>query len=145
MMRVAMRVGLVMAVAMLVAGCGSPSVATEAPTEAPPTQASSAPASTPTAPPAVEPTEASTEAPTVAPTAATPGENVAFNWAQGSVPPSDADDVDIIARDLMENDGITSVTGNETVLNIVYDPTRITVEEIMALLQQMGHPVVVNE
>jgi hypothetical protein len=141
-----MRVGLVVAVAMMVAGCGGPSTATEAPTEAPPTQASSTPASTSAAPPTEAPTEVPTEPPpTAEPTAATSIESVDFNWAPGSVPPSDADDVAVIAVDLMENDGIVTVTGTETVLNVSYDPARITVEEIMALLQQMGHPVVVNE
>jgi hypothetical protein len=140
-----MRVSLVVAVAMMVAGCGSPSAATQAPTEAPPTQAPSTPTALPASNPTEAPTEAPTTAPAVEPTATTPVANVAFNWAPGSVPPSDSDDVDIIAGDLMENDGITSVTGNETVLNVVYDPTRITVEEIMSLLEQMGHPVVVNE
>lgn len=145
-MRVALRIGLVVSVVMMVAGCGSPSAATEAPTEAPPTQASSTPASTQAAPPTEAPTEVPTEPPpTAEPTAATPVETVAFNWAPGSVPPSDADDVAVIAVDLMENDAIVSVTGGETVLNVSYDPTRITVEEIMALLRQMGHPVVVNE
>jgi hypothetical protein len=146
MIRVVMSVVLVVAVAVVMAGCGSPSATTAAPTQAPPTQTSGAPASTPTAAPTEAPTVAPTEPlPTVAPTATTPREMVVFNWVPGSVPPSDSDDVDIIAAELTTHDGILSVTGNETVLNVVYDPTVITVEEIMAILKQIGHPVVINE
>jgi hypothetical protein len=83
--------------------------------------------------------------PTAAPTATTPREQVTFNWAPGSVTPADSDDVDEIVRDLMTHDGILSGDGNETVLNIFYDPTVITVEEIMEILQTIGHPVVLNE
>lgn len=145
-MRVALRVGLVVAVAMAAAGCGSPSAATQAPTEAPPTQASGGPASTPTAPPTAAPTQAPTAPPpAVAPTATRPGASVVFSWAPGSVKPADSDDVDEIVRDLVTRDGVLSGNGNETVLNIFYDPTVITVEEIMAILQQIGHPVVINE
>jgi hypothetical protein len=61
------------------------------------------------------------------------------------VTPADSDDVDEIVRDLRSHDGILSGNGNETELNIVYDPTVITVEEIMDLLKQIGHPVVVND
>jgi hypothetical protein len=45
----------------------------------------------------------------------------------------------------MNIEGILSGNGNEQVLNITYDPTVITVEEIMQELQQIGHPVVLNE
>jgi hypothetical protein len=81
----------------------------------------------------------------VEPSPTTPSARVAFNWAPGSVPPSDADDVAIIADELRRNEGILGADGGETVINVFYNPTLITVEEIMALLAQMGHPVVINE
>jgi len=146
MIRVVVRVGLVAAVAVVMVGCGSPGATTAAPTQAPPTQTSGAPASTPTAAPTSAPTVAPTEPPpTVAPTATKPSARVTFNWAPGSVAPSDSDDVDEIALDLITHDGIESASGNETVLNVFYDPTVITVEEIMDILERIGHPVVLNE
>lgn len=146
MMRVVLSVGLVLAVGVVVAGCSGPSASPAAPTLAPPTQTSGAPASTATAPATVAPTEAPTEPPpTVEPTATTPREEVAFNWAPGSVTPGDADDVAEILLDLRTNPGILGGTGDETVINIFYDPTVITVEEIMAIFEQIGHPVVINE
>lgn len=150
MTRAVLRVGLILAVAIAAASCGGPSAATEAPTQPLPTETPGAPTATPAAPPTEAPTEAPTVAPTeppptAAPTATTPRESVAFNWAPGSVPPSDSDDVDIIAAELTTHAGILSANGNETVLNVFYDPTVITVEEIMEVLRQIGHPVVVNE
>lgn len=147
MIRVVASVGLVLAVAVAAAGCSGPGAATAAPTQAPPTPTSGAPASTPTSPPpTTAPTAAPTEPPpTVEPTVATPRERVSFNWAPGSVAPSDADDVDIILMELRTHPGISGGAGDESVLNVFYDPTVITVEEIMAILQQMGHPVVINE
>ncbi len=145
-MRVVMCVVLVVAFALVAAGCSGPAATTTAPTQAPPTQTSSTPAAQPTTAPTEAPAEAPTEPPpTVAPTATMPSANVSFNWAPGSVAPSDSDDVDEIVLDLMTHDGILSGTGNETVLNITYDPTVITVEEIMAILDEIGHPVEINE
>ncbi len=144
-MRVVTFVSMVVAAALIAAGCAGPAATTAAPTQAPPTTAptQAPPTAAPTqAPPTAVPTQAP---PTAAPTATAPSEKVVFNWAPGSVPPSDADDVDIIASELYKTAGITSVTGNEQVLNVFYNPTVITVEEIMELLKTIGHPVVINE
>jgi len=146
MSRIVLYVCLVMSMAILISGCGGPSATTAAPAQ-PPAAATNAPADSPTSPPATTaPTEPPTEAPpTVQPSPTTPSERVAFNWAPGSVSPSDADDVAIIANELMETDGIIGADGGESVINVFYNPTLITVEEIMDLLAQMGHPVVINE
>ena len=147
--KTALATGLIV-VAIGLAACAPAQPATSAPAAAPTaTQAAaptSAPAAAPTATQAAAPTSAPpTAPPTAAPTQATASERVAFNWAPGSVTPADSDDVDEIIRDLMRNEGVLSGTGNETVLNIVFDPTVITVEEIMEELKQIGHPVVINE
>lgn len=147
--RTALATGVIIA-AFGLAACAPAQPATSAPpAAATPTQAS-APTSPPqaaaTATQAPAPTSAPTAAPPTAapPTATSPRENVAFSWAPGSVTPADSDDVDEIVRDLRAHAGILSGTGNETELNIVYDPTVITVAEIMDLLKQIGHPVVVK-
>ena len=146
MKRVVMSISLVLMIGLAAAGCGGPSATTAAPTEAPPAPTTSAPTAEPTPAPTEAPTAAPTEAPpTVALTATTPEAKVAFNWEPGSVPPADSDDVDEIALDLITHNGILGASGNEAVLNIVYDPTVITVEEIMAILKGIGHPVVLNE
>jgi len=150
MMRAVLSVGLVLVVAMVAAGCGGPSAATDAPTQPLPTQTPGAPTATLAAPPTEASTEAPTEAPTeppptVEPTATSPRETVTFTWAPGSVPPSDADDVAEIVTDLRSRDGIFGGTGDENGISIFYDPTVITVEEIMAIFEQIGHPVVISE
>jgi hypothetical protein len=78
-------------------------------------------------------------------TATTPRETVHFRWAPGSVTPGDADDVAEIVTDLRSRDGIFGGTGDENVISIDYDPTVITVEEIIAIFEQIGHPVVLND
>lgn len=145
MIRAVLKVLGIVTVASVVVSCAGPGAATDAPTQPVPTQTSAAPASTPAAPPTLAPAEAPTEAPAVEPTPTTPRETVAFNWAPGSVPPSDADDVEIILTELRTHEGISGGSGDETILNVFYDPTVITVEEIMELLRDIGHPVVLNE
>jgi len=144
--RVVVCICLAAGIAVLISGCGGSSATTAAPTQ-PPAAATSAPADTPTSPPATAaPTEPPTEAPpAVEPSPTTPSERVAFNWAPGSVAPSDADDVAIIADELRQNEGILGADGGESVINVFYNPTLITVEEIMDILAKMGHPVVINE
>ena len=146
-MRFVRSVGLVLVLALVVAaaGCSGASDATAVPTAPPPTQTTSAPASTSTVPPTLAPTAAPTEAPTEPPAAATATSSsatVTFNWAPGSVTPADADDVTEIINDLKRTPGILGGFGDETVLSVQYDPALITVEEIAALLETIGHPVV---
>ena len=146
MMRVVMSISLVLMIGLAAAGCSSPSATTAAPTEAPPALTASAPTAAPTEAPTEPPTEPPTEAPpTAAPTASSSLAKATFNWASGSVPPGDADDVTVLALDLIKNEGIDSANGDENLLNVFYDPTVITVEEIMTILAELGHPVVLNE
>jgi hypothetical protein len=136
-----------------VAACGGTPAA---PTQAPAATSTSAPASTSTTAPAAATattaptatTAAATAAPTntsapaASPTAAASGERVSFNWAAGSVPPADADDGAEIVAELMTHEGVLSGVADESVLTVRYDPDLITIEEIIAIMAQMGHPVV---
>jgi hypothetical protein len=136
----------------MVVACGGQASPTFAPTQAP-AATTSAPASTATTAPAAStattapPTEVpptSTEPPAAATDtpAATERETVSFNWAPGSVPPADADDGAEIVAELLTHDGVLSGTGDENVLSVTFDPSVITVEEIMDILDAIGHPVV---
>lgn len=142
---------------LIVAGCNSPTAppaATQSPaTQRPATQppaatsapATQAPAATePAAEPTAAPTTAPTEPPAVEASPTTPRETVTFVWAPGSVTPADADDVAEIVKDLRSNPGILGGNGDEIAINVSYDPTVITVEEIMAILDDLGHPVQVQ-
>jgi hypothetical protein len=149
MMRVVRNVGLLVAMAFVLAACGGPATATTAPTQAPAAAATSAPANTATTAPPTATTAppTATTAPPTATTAAqasptTPRERVSFLWAPGSNKPSDADDVADILLDLKTNPGILGGTGDESGINIQYDPTVITVDEIIKIMAGIGHPVV---
>ncbi|MCC6187413.1 MAG: hypothetical protein IT318_00145 [Anaerolineales bacterium] len=139
----------------IVAGCNSPtappaatqSPATQRPATQVPAAATSAPVATATAPatePTTLPTAAPTEPPAVEASPTTPRETVTFVWAPGSVTPADADDVAEIVKDLRANPGILGGNGDEIAINVSYDPTVITVEEIMEILDDLGHPVQVQ-
>lgn len=45
----------------------------------------------------------------------------------------------------MAHKGILGASGNETRMNVFYDPTLITVERIQEIFRQLGHPVVVSK
>jgi hypothetical protein len=146
-------VGLVAMMAMFVAACGgTPAAPTQAPaaTSAPASTSTTAPAaSTATSAPAATSTTAAptaaptnTSAPAASPTAEGSSERVSFNWAAGSVPPADADDGAEIVAELMTHEGVLSGVADESVLTVRFDPDLITIEEIIAIMAQMGHPVV---
>jgi hypothetical protein len=153
MMRVVWMVGLVTMLAVVIAACGgTPEAPTQAPanTSAPAATSTTAPAAATatTAPAATATTAASTaapantSAPAASPTAEGSREQVSFSWAPGSVPPADADDGAEIVAELMTHEGVLSGVADEAVLNVTYDPDLITVEEIMEIMDQMGHPVI---
>jgi hypothetical protein len=140
--------------ATFVAACGgTPAAPTQAPaTSAPAATSTTAPAAATattapaaatatTAPPTTAPAT-NTSAPAASPTAEGSSERVFFNWAPGSVPPADADDGAEIVAELMTHEGVLSGVADESVLTVRYDPNLITVEEIIAIMAQMGHPVV---
>jgi hypothetical protein len=123
-------------------GADTPEAAppTPGPTQAVAPAAPGATATTPpdvaTATPAAQPTEEATETPL-------PMAQVILEWDPNGVRPSDSDDVDAIVLDLQrEQEGIISGYGNEQSITIQYDPTAITVDELMDILDTMGHPVV---
>ncbi len=149
---------LIVLVALLVAGCST----AETPTSAPATSEPLSPTEEPTAPPTPtdeptaaptdteeptpEPTEVPTDTPIPEPTnTPQPREEVYLVWAPGGVKPSDSDDVDGIVEDISGVDGIIGGNGNEIGINVVYNPTIITVEEIIELLRSIGHPVMLDE
>jgi len=144
-----LRLSLFVVVAAGAASCGGTGTTPAAPTAIAPTQTPGSPASTATAPPTAEatqaPTAAPTEAPAVEPTPTTPRETVSFTWAPGAVKPSDADDVAVIITELKNHEGLLGGTGDESGIDIFYDPTVITIEEIEALMRQIGHPVMRDE
>lgn len=145
MLRVVASAGLVMMVAIVLVSCtpAGAATATQAPTQGPPTPTTGAPNSTPTEPaPTAAPIDVPTATTAAGATATTPRESVSFRWAPGSVTPSDADDVADLLIDLRTHDGILGGSGDENGIMIFYDPTVITVEEIMALFDSIGHPVV---
>jgi hypothetical protein len=153
MIRVVRIVGLVLTLAVFVAACGGTPAA---PTQAPVATSTSAPASTSTTAPAAATattapaaatatTVPATNTPAAAAATNTPAgsrETVSFHWAPGSVPPADADDGAEILAELRTHDGVFGGTADENVLSVTFDPTLITVEEIIAIMAQMGHPVV---
>lgn len=73
-------------------------------------------------------------------------DQVTLEWHPDGVRPSDSDDVDAIVLELqLDNEGIISGYGNEQSITIQYDTSIITVEELMAILDRMGHPVVESQ
>lgn len=125
---------------VVVAGCGGGGAA--APTSAP---ATAVPTAAPTEAPTAVPTEAPTEAPAAVPTdtpAPQSEANVKFRWSPAGNLPADSDDVDDIVREVRgRHEGIVNGYGNEIGLTIIYNPTLITVEEVAAILDDIGHPV----
>lgn len=86
-----------------------------------------------------QPTAAATDTPR-------PMDQVTLEWHPDGVRPSDSDDVDAIVLELqLDNEGIISGYGNEQSITIQYDTSIITVEELMAILDRMGHPVVESQ
>jgi hypothetical protein len=90
----------------------------------------------PTATLTAQPTAAATDTPR-------PTDQVRLEWDPDGVRPSDSDDVDALVLELTrENEGIISGYGNEQSITIQYDTSMISVEELMDILDRMGHPVV---
>lgn len=47
----------------------------------------------------------------------------------------------MIVAKLITNKGIVSGVGDEHGITIIYDPSAITVQQIMDLMRNLGHPV----
>jgi len=129
--------------AIVVAGCGGGAAAPEnVPDTAVPAES---PTEAPTQAPAEAPTEAPPEAPTEVPTdtpVPEPKESIRFKWDPSGNLPADSDDVDDIVGEIRRSqEGITGGFGNEVGITVLYNPTLITVEEIMETLGSIGHPV----
>jgi hypothetical protein len=139
-----------LALALAAAACSGPSSATAVPTSVSPNPVTSLPATgvpataMPASPAATNTLPAS---PTAAPAASrtprptAPRATVTLLWAPGG-PAVDYDDVEEIIFELKRRDIILSGTGDDFTLNVTFDPTVMTVERIMEVLDRMGFPVV---
>lgn len=125
---------------VVTASCGAEPATQPSPT--PPARSTPAGVS-PLATPATRPSP--TIATTTPTTASGARAEITFDWAPGGVRPADADDVQVINVKVMAHKGILGATGNETRMNVFYDPTLITVEQIQEIFRQVGHPVVVSK
>lgn len=122
---------LIVAGASVVAGCGGGAATPESVPD--------------TAVPVETPTEAPTEAPTDTPVP-DPQESIRFKWDSAGNLPADSDDVDDIVGEIRRShEGITGGFGNEVGITVLYNPTLMTVEEVMEALDSIGHPVEVDE
>lgn len=129
-------------IAVLTAGCGGgnpPATMTPAEPEPTPTDVSTAaPTEMPTAAPSPTLTE-SVARPTDTPS---PSEQTFFNWAPGGGT-IDSNFVDYqIVPALKEEEGILGGYGDESGIQVQYDPTVITIEEIVEAFDRTGYPVV---
>jgi hypothetical protein len=101
---------------------------------------------TATLPPAAtatpRPAATATPPPTAAATSSARVAEVSFAWDPAVVPPSDADDVAVIAGKLKETKGIVNATGDEQGFSVFYDPAVVTIPEIMEAMKKLGHPVI---
>jgi hypothetical protein len=145
---------LVLLAALFLANCSPEATSTTAPATAAPASPTEEPASIPTEEPSAVPTEEPTAAPTEEPTTTPipeptstppPREEIYFVWAPGGVTPADSDDVDGIVQDVTTREGIIRGNGNEIGITIVYDPTLITIEEILEVFGSIAHPVAIPE
>lgn len=137
---------LILLVVVAAAGCReaapSPALPSSAPATATIIVAAPGPTASTTA--TATPSAAATAAPTATP-AASPSptplrETVTLLWAP-EAPAVDSDDIDEIIADLRRRPGILGGIGSESSITIIYDPTIRTVEEIMAIMDRMGYPV----
>jgi hypothetical protein len=100
-------------------------------TPAPPTATAASPA---------EPSTPQPEPPTAAaePTLSEAGTRVTFRFVTTLSTVEEVGDI----RDLLhDTEGILAVTGDEISITIAYDPAILTVDQVMAIMAQIGYPV----
>lgn len=137
------RRSLILFALIVLAGCGAPSEPTTAPadpTSAPPAtsppEATEAPAPTATSVPATATSEPPTATTEPEPTAVT--ETVTFTFVNelGTI-----EEADPIHATVEGREGIIGTFGSETTITITFDPEILTVDDIVALMSEIGSPV----